>query len=84
MHALMMPIDIPRLPVEPTAMLNWLKNCLNSPICDNRLCEQPSVFPHGQPAHQRQLFRIRSCTSGKVAVKVVRSACFIIRLFALR
>lgn len=27
---------------------------------------------------------IRSCTSGKVAVKVVRSACFIIRLFALR
>jgi hypothetical protein len=27
MRALMMPIDIPRLPVEPTAMLYWLKNC---------------------------------------------------------
>ncbi len=30
MQALMIPIDSPRLPVEPTAILYWLKNCLNS------------------------------------------------------
>jgi hypothetical protein len=36
MRALMMPIDIPRLPVEPTAMLYWLKNCLNSGVSSLR------------------------------------------------
>lgn len=30
MRALIIPIDNPRFPVEPTAMLYWLKNCLNS------------------------------------------------------
>ncbi len=30
MRALIIPIDNPRFPVDPTAILYWLKNCLNS------------------------------------------------------
>ena len=32
----MIPMDIPRLPVDPTAMLYWLKNCLNSGVSNLR------------------------------------------------
>ncbi|MCY1461796.1 hypothetical protein D9M71_794920 [compost metagenome] len=34
--ALMMPIDRPRLPVEPTATLYWLKKCRASSLASTR------------------------------------------------